>query len=114
MPHWWNETITIYRKQKTKGADGKTSVDWNREVLSGCFVGHTRQQTFDGNAIRSTDSWIVRIPAMYAAPQKGDIIMAGERLEDVPDKSSDEAMIVDVVHDNTKLRQPHWYGGGQR
>ncbi len=38
---------------------------------------------------------------MYAAPQKGDIIMAGERLEDVPDKSSDEAMIVDVVHDNT-------------
>ncbi len=39
MPHWWNETITIYRKQKTKGADGKTSVDWNREVLSGCFVG---------------------------------------------------------------------------
>lgn len=110
-PHWWNDTITLYRKNQSRGQDGKTVTSWVREVLTGCFFGVTERQVFSGAAIVVQDSFIVRIPTSYDIFAKGDIIIKGEIAAATPDKSSRNAFVINTVKDNSKLRNAHYYGG---
>lgn len=109
-PHWWSETLTLYRRVKTV-TDGKTSISWQREVLHNCFFGVTDKQYFDGAAVIRQPSFICRVPASYAIFNRGDIIMRGEVTSETPDKTADNAFVINVVKDNNKMRNAHYYGG---
>lgn len=113
MPDWWNDTLTLYRKQKTKDTNGHTIVSWQREVLHDCFFGVTERQIFDGSAIIRQPSFIVRVPATYVIFARGDIIMKGEVEAETPDKTADNAFVINVIRDNSKMDgdTAHYYGG---
>lgn len=110
-PHWWNETVTLYRKNQSRGQDGKTVTSWVREVLNGCFFGVTERQVFSGTAIVIQDSFIVRIPASYDIFHKGDIVIKGETAAEAPDKNAPNAFVINTVKDNSKMRNAHYFGG---
>ena len=110
MPEWWSDTLTLYRRVKTV-TDGKTLISWQREVLENCFLGVTKKQFFDGQHIIQQPSFIVRIPATYDIFAKGDIILKGEIADATPDKTSENAFVINVVKDNSKMRNAHYYGG---
>lgn len=109
-PHWWNETLTLYRRVKTV-TNGKTAITWTREVLHNCFFGVTEKQFFDGQHVIRQPSFVVRVPASYAIFNRGDIIMRGEATADTPDKAAANAFVINVVKDNSKMRNAHYYGG---
>lgn len=114
VPHWWDETLTLYRRQATRDANGRTSISWQREVLHNCFFGVMDKQYFDGSAIIRQPSYVVRVPATYAILVKGDIIMRGEAADETPDKTADNAFVVNIVKDNSKMRNAHYYGSEDR
>jgi len=111
-PRWWNETLTLYRRVKTV-TNGKTAITWTREVLHNCFFGVTEKQFFDGQHVIRQPLFVVRVPASYDIFAKGDIIMKGEIAESIPDKTSDNAFVINVVKDNSKMGggTDHYYGG---
>lgn len=108
-PHWWNDTLTLYRRQKDKDANDRTIISWQREVLHGCFFGVNEQQIFDGSAIIRQPSFIVRVPATYAIFARGDVIMKGDVEAETPDKTADNAFVINIVKDNSKMRNAHYY-----
>lgn len=111
VPHWWDETLTLYRRQATRDANDRTVISWQREVLRNCFFGVTDKQYFDGSAIIRQPSFVVRVPSTYAIFARGDIVMRGEIAGAMPDKAADNAFVINVVKDNSKMRNAHYYGG---
>lgn len=110
-PHWWDETLTLYRRQTSKDANGRTVISWKREILHNCFFGVTDKQYFDGAAVIRQPSFICRVPASYAIFSRGDIIMRGEATADTPDRAAENAFVINIVKDNSKMRNAHYYGG---
>lgn len=119
----WSETVTIFHRTVSAGADGKTATAWTRFVISGCFYGWQRKRRIEGLEIVPSDSRIVRIPAENVpagfALEPGDVIVRGNvddvlAVNDSPvvltRKYGDEAFIADRVTDNTKFeRTAHYY-----
>lgn len=111
MPVFWNDTVTLYRRQTSLDESGKTVVSWTRELLENCFFCLTDKQFFDGQHVIRQPSFIVRIPATYDIFAKGDIVMKGDIEAETPDKTAANAFTINVVHDNTKIAQTaHYYG----
>ena len=110
MPVFWTDTVTLYRKVETV-TNGRTAISWTREVLQNCFFALTDRQSFDGQHVIRQPAFVVRIPATYAIFQRGDIVMKGEIAAATPDKTATNAFVINVVHDNTKIkRTAHYYG----
>lgn len=119
----WSETVTIFHRTVSAGADGKTATAWTRFVISGCFYGWQRKRRIEGLEIVPSDSRIVRIPAENVpagfALGKGDIVIRGtvdtslgenESPVGILKRYGDEAFLVNRVIDNTKLtRTAHYF-----
>ena len=111
-PHWWNDVVTLFRKQETKDEKGKTQITWQRETLEGCFFSVKQKQVFDGMSLLSQNSYIVRIPAKYGIFHKGDIVVKSVTNAEVSEvKDMENAFTINVVKDNSKMRNAHYYGG---
>lgn len=111
-PHWWNEVVTLYRRQRIKGENGKTKITWRREVLEDCFFSVEHKQVFDGAALLSQNNYIIRVPARYEIFHKGDIVVKGVVDADISEvKKMDAAFTINVIKDNSKMSNAHYYGG---
>lgn len=111
MPHWWNEPLTLYRKQESKDENGRRQISWKRQTLKNCFARDTMVQTFNGGQVLFSHHEIFRVPAdqcdMFAI---GDIIMIGDIPEAVPPMTEGNTFILEEVRDNSKLINAHFYG----
>lgn len=119
----WTETVTVFHRMVSDGADGKTATAWTRFVVSGCFYGWKRVQRTDATAVIPANIHVVRIPAENVpdgfAIEPGDVVVRGNvddvlAVNDSPvvltQKYGDKAFIADRVSDNTKLeRTAHYY-----
>lgn len=120
-PHWWNETITRYRKTRERDEEGKTKTSWQSEVLRNCFWGETQSHGFRDNTLSTQNTLVVRIPAKECAPLNiGDIVIRGEVYDDIPvngsgteliNKFKGLAFVINTAKDNSKLRNAHYFGG---
>lgn len=110
MPHWWNQTLTLYRKLYTTDKDGRKKVSWKRETLHYCFVKKTMTQVLSGQIIHYEQA-IFRVPVdqcfMFA---EGDIIMIGDIQGASPSMDEDNTFVLDEVRDNSNLANAHYYG----
>lgn len=111
MPHWWNETLTLYRKTETKDENGRRKTDWKRELLRNCFAKTTMTQIYGGGQIVHAHSEIFRVPVdqcfMFA---EGDIIMIGDIPDAIPPMTEGNTFVLEEVRDNSKMANAHFYG----
>lgn len=111
MPHWWNETLTLYRKLEGKDENGRRQVSWKRETLKNCFAKDTMLQSFNDGQILFSHHEIFRVPVdqcfMFS---RDDIIMIGDIPDAVPPMVAGNTFILEEVRDNSKLANPHFYG----
>lgn len=111
MPHWWNETLTLYRRLESKDEDGRRIVAWEREVLKNCFAKKTMTQVYGGGQVIHAQETVFRVPVdqcfIFA---EGDIIMIGENPSLEPPMIEGNTFILNEVRDNSKLVNAHFYG----
>lgn len=121
MPHWWNETITVYHQ--TISEDGGRRVrSWTASVLTDCFFTTKTAQALNGNTLSLADSYLVRIPytgrRLYIAA--GDLVFRGRVCETIGDEQGKretdllrryrpDCFTVRTVSDNTRTGHlPHY------
>jgi hypothetical protein len=51
MPHWWNETLTLYRRLESKDDNGRRVLSWKRETLRYCFAKNSITQIYGGGQV---------------------------------------------------------------
>ena len=111
MPHWWNETLTLYRRLESKDENGRRTLAWNREVLKNCFAKKTMTQVYGGGQIIHVQKIIFRVPVdqcfIFA---EGDIFMIGDIADKEPPMTEGNTFVLDEVRDNSKLANAHFYG----
>lgn len=116
----WADTVTVYHRETTKDASGKTVTSWARSLAEGCFYGLSKRQTLQDTVLAEHDRHVCRIPAdQLGALDRGDVICRGEVTIGIPDNSSIEKLLTgtdhftaDVVSDNRQLTlTAHWYAG---
>lgn len=111
MPHWWNETLTLYRRLESKDENGRRTLAWKREVLKNCFAKKTMTQVYGGGQVIHAQETVFRVPIdqcfIFA---EGDIIMIGSVADKVPPMTEGNTFVLDEVRDNSKLANAHFYG----
>ena len=111
MPHWWSETLTLYRRLEAKDEDGRRKVSWKRETLKHCFAKITSPLTYGGGQVITVKTAVFRVPVsecfMFA---RGDILMIGDVAEKEPPMVENNTFVLDEVYDNSRLANAHFYG----
>lgn len=118
----WTETVTVFHRTVSAGADGKTATAWTRFVISGCFYGWQRKRRIEGFEIVPSDSRIVRIPAGNVpagfALAPGDVIGLGAVTYAPPENASEaeilraypgDRFVAAASRDNRALRRTGHY-----
>lgn len=110
MPHWWNQTLTLYRKVISIGEDGRKKQAWKRELLQDCFAKKTATQSLNGQVIHVNQA-IFRIPVSQCLMfSEGDIIMLGNIAAAEPSMDEGNTFVLEEVRDNSHLANAHFYG----
>lgn len=119
----WTETVTVFHRTLSDGANGKAETRWERFVVPRCFFGWKQRQLTDATTVIPADVHVVRIPAENVpngfAIRTGDVVVRGN-VDDVlavndssvilTRKYGDEAFIAARVTDNTKFeRTAHYF-----
>lgn len=111
MPHWWNETLTLYRRLESKDENGRRTLAWKREVLQNCFAKKTMTQVYGGGQVIHTQETVFRVPVdqcfIFA---EGDILMIGNIADREPPMIEGNTFILEEVRDNSKMANAHFYG----
>lgn len=111
MPHWWNETLTLYRRLESKDESGRRALSWKREVLKNCFVKKTMTQVYGGGQVIHAQKTVFRVPIdqcfIFA---EGDIVMIGENSSLEPPMTDSNTFVLNEVRDNSKMVNAHFYG----
>ena len=70
------ETVTLYNRRRTTGADGKTAETWVRRVLTDCSWVRTHERVRSETEVGYTSSVTCRIPASsdYLPPDQWDAL----------------------------------------
>lgn len=88
MFDWWDKTVTIYHKIKSKDDNGRTVTKWERTIVDNCFFGNKTVQTLVGTAIVNKNQRFIRIPMkLTLLVCADDIAILGEITVDVPDNT---------------------------
>lgn len=66
------ETVTLYHRVETEGADGRTHLTWRRILLEGCFWRHAARYS-----LSNAHEVVCRIPADQTRPVIGDVLVLG-------------------------------------
>ena len=111
MPHWWNETLTLYRRLESKDENNHRTLAWKREVLKNCFAKKTMTQVYGGGQVIHAQETVFRVPVdqcfIFA---EGDILMIGDIPEKEPPMTEGNTFILNEVCDNSKLVNAHFRG----
>lgn len=114
----WADTVTVYHRETSKDANGRTVTGWTRRTADGCFYGLSKRQVVDGSVLAEHDRHICRIPAVALdALERGDVICRGLVDIEIPQNGSPEKFLTGVEHftaetvsDNRQLKHTaHWY-----
>lgn len=114
----WNDTVTVYHRVKTTGANGKTVTNWTTQTVEGVFYGHSKRQVVNNTVLVEQDRHICRIPGdKLSILERGDVICRGTVSIEIPENSSPEKYLTEVEHftasivsDDRPLRKTsHWY-----
>lgn len=70
------ETVTLYNRRRTTGADGRHAESWVRRVLTGCSWTRTHERVRNDTEVGYTSSVTCRIPANadYLPPAEWDAL----------------------------------------
>lgn len=111
MPHWWNETLTLYRKLEEKDENGRRKIAWKREILHHCFAKDSLLQEYNGGQVLHSHHVIFRVPADQCDMfKKGDILMIGEFTDGTPPQTEWNSFVLEEVRDNSNMVNAHFYG----
>ena len=71
-----SETVTLYNRRRTTGADGRQVETWVRHVLTGCSWVRTHERVRSDTEVGYTSSVTCRIPASdsYLPPDQWDAL----------------------------------------
>lgn len=71
-----SETVTLYNRRRTTGADGRQVETWARHVLTGCSWVRTHERVRSDTEVGYTSSVTCRIPASgdYLPPDQWDAL----------------------------------------
>lgn len=76
MQHW-DKTVTVYHRSEFKDENGRRKVRWNRRTYSGCFLALNKNKALSGDDTKSSNTYVLRIPAISAEISVGDIVLDG-------------------------------------
>lgn len=111
MPHWWNETLTLYRRLESKDDNGRRVMSWKRETLRYCFAKNSMTQIYGGGQVVKLHEAVFRVPVdqcfIFA---EGDILMIGDIADKAPPMTEGNTFVLEEVRDNSKLANAHFYG----
>ena len=114
----WADTVTIYHRETSKDANGRTVTSWTRETAEGVFYGLSKRQVVNGAVLTEHDKHICRIPTdALDHLEKCDVICKGLVETEIPQNASPEKYLTEVDHftagiaaDNRQLKlTAHWY-----
>lgn len=121
MFDWWDKTVTIYHKIKSKDDNGRTVTKWERTIVDNCFFGNKTVQTLVGTAIVNKNQRFIRMPMkLTLLVCADDIAILGEITVDVPDNTdarklldSHDGFVISTVKNNalSHFPLPHIYIG---
>lgn len=116
----WADSVTVFHRETSKDASGKTVTSWSRSTAEGCFYGLSKRQSLEDTVLTEHDRHICRIPVgQINALERGDVVCKGIVEIEIPQNSSPEKYLTavehftaDVVSDNRQLPMTaHWYAG---
>lgn len=94
------DKVTLYNRKEGKDANGRTTVSWQRTVLTRCFWTRRMEKVLDGTTETLTEVLVCKIPqdSRYRSPAEwneledvtgcftlapGDIIVHGETTDEI-------------------------------